>query len=142
MRRFVDPLKIEGHAELSRNLQIATALLDAAGLCIFVVFAILDFQEGFAAIPKMINARYGWNLTLDDLTKYGQKILKAERDFNLLAGFTKQHDRLPDFFREKKLPPHNTAIIPSLIFQMSNWIRYIILTESGNMLKLTYNFCT
>jgi aldehyde:ferredoxin oxidoreductase len=83
--------------------------LDATGLCIFVTFAILDFQEGLAAIPKMLNARYGWNLTLDDLTKYGQEILKAERDFNLAAGFTKQHDRLPDFFREKKLPPHNTV---------------------------------
>ncbi|MFH0813778.1 MAG: aldehyde ferredoxin oxidoreductase C-terminal domain-containing protein [Pseudomonadota bacterium] len=101
--------KVEGQVELSRNLQIATAVLDAAGLCVFVAFAILDIKEGLEAIPKMLNARYGWNMNLDDLTRYGQEILKAERAFNLAAGFTEQDDKLPDFFKEKMLPPHNTV---------------------------------
>ena len=33
---FVDPLKKEGQIELSRRLQIGTALLDSTGLCLFV----------------------------------------------------------------------------------------------------------
>ena len=38
----VDPLSPEGQVELSRNLQIATAAIDAVGLCLFVAFAVLD----------------------------------------------------------------------------------------------------
>jgi aldehyde:ferredoxin oxidoreductase len=104
---YVDPLKPDGQVELSRNLQIATAALDSAGMCVFIAFAILDIQEGLEALPEMLNARYGLSLTLDDVTKHGQAILKAERAFNAAAGFTSQDDRLPDFFRDKKLPPHD-----------------------------------
>ena len=103
----VDPLKPEGQTDLSRNLQVATAVLDSAGLCLFSAFALLDIPEGFAAIPKMINARLGWNLSLDDMTKYGQDVLRTERQFNLAAGFTSADDRLPGFFLREKLPPHN-----------------------------------
>jgi aldehyde:ferredoxin oxidoreductase len=105
----VDPLKVDGQVALSRNLQIATAALDGFGLCVFVAFAILDIPEGLAAIPKMISARYGYPFTLDDLIRQGQAILGAERKFNAAAGFTKLDDRLPDFFKEKKLAPHNTV---------------------------------
>ena len=38
----VDPLSNEGQAELSKNLQIATAAIDATGLCLFVAFPVLD----------------------------------------------------------------------------------------------------
>jgi aldehyde:ferredoxin oxidoreductase len=55
----------------------------------------------------MVNAFYGWNWTPDDFVEYGKKILKMERDFNTRAGFTKEHDRLPRFFRVEPLPPHN-----------------------------------
>ena len=30
-----------------------------------------------------------------------------ERDFNRRAGFTEADDRLPEFFKLEKLPPHN-----------------------------------
>jgi aldehyde:ferredoxin oxidoreductase len=106
---YVDPLKPDGQLELSRNLQITTAALDSAGLCIFIAFAILDIPEGLEAIPEMLNARYGLNMTLDGVTKHGQEILKAERAFNTAAGFTNLDDRLPDFFKDKKLPPHDVV---------------------------------
>jgi len=106
---FVDPLRPEGQVELSKNLQIATAAVDSAGLCVFVAFAILDNREGLEAIPQMINARHGWTITLDDIMNQGKAILRAERAFNQAAGFTGVHDRLPDYFSEKALPPHNTV---------------------------------
>ncbi len=106
---YVDPLKPEGQVELSRNLQIATALLDSAGLCIFTAFALLDIPEGLAAIPRMLNALYGWDVTADDLTAYGQDVLRAEREFNKGAGFTREDDRLPDYFGSEQLPPHRAV---------------------------------
>ncbi|HDL89823.1 MAG TPA: aldehyde ferredoxin oxidoreductase [Thermodesulforhabdus norvegica] len=106
---YVDPLKPEGQVELSRNLQIATAAIDSTGMCLFIAFAILDQPETFQAMLDMINAFYGWNWTADDFTEYGKKILKMEREFNSRAGFTKEHDRLPRFFKVESLPPHNVT---------------------------------
>ncbi len=103
---FVDPLKPEGQIDTSRNLQIATAALDTAGMCVFVAFAILDIPAGFEGIYEMLNAQYGLKLTADDVLALGKSILKTEREFNRKAGFTSAHDRLPKFFTTEPLSPH------------------------------------
>jgi aldehyde:ferredoxin oxidoreductase len=105
----VDPLKPEGQVDLSRGLQIATAAIDTAGLCLFVAFPVLDMPEALTAIVDMLNAKYGLSLTTDDVTALGQRVLKIERDFNAKAGFTAADDRLPEFILEEKLPPHDAA---------------------------------
>lgn len=105
---FVDPNKEEGQVELSRNLQVATAAVDATGLCLFVAFAVLDNPEGLPTIVEMLNAQYGTSLTIDDVVALGQQILLNERAFNAKAGFTNAHDRLPEFFYQEELTPHNT----------------------------------
>ena len=106
---YVDPLQPEGQTDLSRALQIATAALDSTGLCLFTAFCILDRPEAMDAIRELINAQYGWTLTPDDITALGQNVLKTERGFNAAAGFTAAEDRLPDFFKEEPLPPHNVV---------------------------------
>ncbi len=103
----VDPLAPEGQAALSAELQIATALIDTAGLCLFVAFPMLDIPEAFNAVVDMINAKYGLSLTGDDAGALGKRVLEMERDFNLRAGFNQAADRLPEFFKLEKLPPHN-----------------------------------
>jgi aldehyde:ferredoxin oxidoreductase len=108
---FVDPLKPEGQIELSRDLQIATAAIDSTGMCLFIAFAVLDQPDTFQALLDMLNAFYGLNLTANDVTELGKKILKMERDFNARAGFTKEHDRLPEFFKKEPLPPHNITFL-------------------------------
>jgi len=105
----LDPLKSEGQAALSRNLQVATAAVDSTGLCLFVAFPVLDIPDAFNAIVDMINAKYGLSLTGDDVGALGQKVLGIEKDFNRRAGFTSADDRLPEFFMTEKLPPHNTV---------------------------------
>ncbi|MGM0419343.1 MAG: aldehyde ferredoxin oxidoreductase C-terminal domain-containing protein, partial [Thermodesulfobacteriota bacterium] len=102
-----DPLKKDGQVELSRNLQIATASLDTAGLCIFTAFAILDNDKAMEAIVDMLNARFGTALSADDIMDIGASVLKTEREFNQKAGFTEKDDRLPEFFADEKFPPHN-----------------------------------
>lgn len=106
---FVDPLKAEGQVELSTKLQIATAALDSFGLCIFVSFALLDNPEGWPTVADIWNAKTGKEYTLDDILNMGREVLSVEREFNKRAGFTPAHDRLPEFFRNEPLPPHNTV---------------------------------
>jgi len=55
----------------------------------------------------MINSFYGLSLTADDVAALGKSTLKIERDFNSRAGFTSAHDRLPAYFTNDALPPHN-----------------------------------
>jgi len=105
---YVNPLGKDGQVELSRNLQIATAAVDSTGLCLFIAFCILDNADAFQAVIDMINAQYGLSLTADDVTELGKTVLRMEKDFNKRAGFTKEHDRLPEFFAEE-CPPHNTT---------------------------------
>jgi aldehyde:ferredoxin oxidoreductase len=104
----VDPLSKEGQVELSKNLQIATASIDSAGLCVFTAFAIMDYEPVSHALIDMINAQYGTNWTVDDWFNLGKSILKTERAFNRAAGFTNKDDRLPEFFNEP-IPPHNAT---------------------------------
>jgi len=103
----VDPLKPDGQADLSRDLQIATAAIDTAGLCLFVAFPVTDNPDAFTAIVDMVNAKFGLSLTGDDVLGLGKKVLGMERNFNKSAGFTAADDRLPEFFRTEKLSPHN-----------------------------------
>jgi aldehyde:ferredoxin oxidoreductase len=107
----VDPLKAEGQIELSRNLQIATAAIDSTGMCLFIAFAIMDQPETFQALVDLLNAFYGLNLTSDDVTELGKKVLQTERAFNAKAGLTSEHDRLPAFFNSEKLPPHDISFM-------------------------------
>jgi aldehyde:ferredoxin oxidoreductase len=98
-----DPKK----SELSRNLQVATAAVDAAGYCLFIAFAILDIPEGLEGVVESLSGVLGVNLTVNDVAPIGMSIIKTELDFNKAAGFTSLDDRLPEFFKTEKLPPTN-----------------------------------
>ena len=119
----VDPLKPEGQIELSRNLQIATAAVDSTGMCLFIAFAVLDQPDTFQALIDMLNAFYGLSLTADDVAELGKSVLSNERDFNAKAGFSSEHDRLPEFFLNEKLPPHNITfqVKDEDLDQVFNW---------------------
>lgn len=105
----VDPLSSEGQIELSRNLQIATAALDSTGFCLFIAFAILDQPDTFDAMLGLINAMYGLEMTADDVVALGKQVLTVERDFNRRAGFSNEDDRLPRFFSQEPISPHNVT---------------------------------
>ena len=96
-------------AELSRSFQAATAFIDTSGYCLFDAFAVLDIPEGLAGMVESCAAVLGTKWTVDDIGRLGTEVLKVERAFNAAAGFTKAHDRLPEFMKYEPLPPHNTV---------------------------------
>ncbi len=105
-----DPLSLEGKADLSRAFQSTTAfIVDSTGHCLFITFAILDITSGFEGVVDEVNGVLGSNYTVDDVNKLGAEILRKERAFNEAAGFTRLHDRLPEFMKYEKLPPHNNV---------------------------------
>jgi aldehyde:ferredoxin oxidoreductase len=105
----VDATKPEGQVELSRNLQIATAAIDATGMCLFIAFAILDQAETFQALLDVLSGFTGQPCTGDDVSDLGKSILTKEREFNAAAGFTSKDDRLPAFFKTEPIAPHDVT---------------------------------
>jgi len=96
-------------AELVRNFQYATAFIDSTGHCLFIAFAILDIAEGFEGLVEECNGVLGSDWTMDDVNRIGKEILDKELAFNRAAGFTPAHDRLPEFMKYEKLPPHDVV---------------------------------
>jgi aldehyde:ferredoxin oxidoreductase len=105
----IDPLTKEGQIELSRNLQVATAAIDSTGMCLFIAFAALDDEKCLPALVDLLNAKFGIAMTGDDVVALGKTILKTERAFNMAAGFSSADDKLPEFFYNEPLPPHNVV---------------------------------
>jgi len=105
----VDPLTDEGKADLSLAFQASTAFIDSSGYCLFIAFPILDIQTGFEGMVDSVAGVMGVDLTGDDAIALGKEVLKMERLFNERAGFTKEDDRLPEFMRYEKLPPHDVV---------------------------------
>ncbi len=103
----VNALKPEGQVELSRNLQIATAAIDSSGMCLFIAFAILDQADTFGALMDLMSGFLGKPFTADDWGALGKSVLDNELAFNKAAGFTAKDDRLPDYFKQEPLAPHN-----------------------------------
>jgi aldehyde:ferredoxin oxidoreductase len=105
----LDALAIEGKGKVSKDMQAITAFIDSTGHCLFITFATMDIAEGAQGVIDECNGMLGTNWTDDDATNIGVEILKKEREFNEAAGFTKEHDRLPEFMKYEKLPPHNVV---------------------------------
>jgi len=96
----------EGKAQASLDKQIYMAFVDATGICLAAMDAVTEENGGIDAMSQMVNALFGWNITIEN---YGKEIIKTERSFNKAAGFTSLHDRLPEFLSKEPLPPHNTV---------------------------------
>ena len=96
-------------AALARGFLEATAFIDSTGHCLFIAFAILDIASGFEGVVEECNGVLGTNWTMDDVGRIGREILDRERAFNEAAGITKADDRMPEFMKLEKLPPHDVT---------------------------------
>ncbi len=103
----LDPHKADGQVDASREAQILTAAVDSTGLCLFVSFPVGDLEEGAMGLLEMLSGITGADFTFDSLVDLGKTVLKRERAFNAAAGLAQADDRLPDFFKEELIPPHN-----------------------------------
>jgi len=85
-----DPLTTDGKPELVKAFQDATAVFDAAGICVFTSFAwtLTDVQP-------QVQAACDGDWSLEKLNEVGERIWNMERQYNLAAGFTKADDNLP-----------------------------------------------
>ena len=94
----------ENAIAVSRESQIICALVDSTGCC-QIAYGIPG--TAVPLIQKMLNARYGFAITKDEVFRIGMSVLKEEERFNRAAGITQAANKLPEFFRTESLPPTN-----------------------------------
>ena len=102
-----------------------------AGLAALFAFAASAVQSQVPAAPGPLATVLdslrldpnGTTLTADDVTGLGKKILSMERDFNARAGFSKEQDRLPEFFKSQPVAPHQVTfkVSDEELDQVFNW---------------------
>ncbi len=89
-----DNTTADGKPEFAVQNQHFTAVGDSLTQCRFVS------ERGFGGMlnehyPRMINAVTGWQLSLDDVERIGERIWNLERAFNVREGIGHEQDVLP-----------------------------------------------
>jgi aldehyde:ferredoxin oxidoreductase len=99
----IDGLTYEGKAELTKHFQDVFALIDSAGLCVFVaVRYTLDTLNGYipTRVTDMLNHATGSDFTPESLLKAAERVYTLERLFLTKAGITRADDDLAPRMRE------------------------------------------
>jgi len=94
----LDPLTIENKAALIKRFEDAFAIIDAAGLCVFLSVRYLfepDINLWPRRLTQIMNYATGAGYDEETLLLAGERIFNLERLFLLKAGFSKQDDTLP-----------------------------------------------
>jgi aldehyde:ferredoxin oxidoreductase len=103
----IDPLAIEDKAHLVHRFEDAFAVIDAAGLCVFLAVRYL-FDPHVDLWPtrlaEMMNHATGAGYTQASLLEAGERVYNLERLFVLGAGFTGADDTLPKRMLAEPLP--------------------------------------
>ena len=104
---LVDPLALDGKAQLVKDWQDVFALIDSAGLCVFfsvrnLVTPTRDIRPD--GLLKLLNAATGAKYDVDALVRAGERIISLERLFLKRAGFGAKDDALPKRITGEPLP--------------------------------------
>ena len=95
----LDPQQIEGKDQWVKTFQDLTAVIDAAGLCLFTSFAL-----GLSDYADLVNAATGFNYKDEELLQVGERIWNLERVFNIKTGVGPEQDTLPKRLLEEPMP--------------------------------------
>jgi aldehyde:ferredoxin oxidoreductase len=101
--RKTDGLTYDGKAQLTAYFQDLFALIDAAGLCVFVAIRYtLDTVNGYVPtrVTEMINHATGAGYTRDSLLEAANRIYTLERLFLIRAGLSRADDTLAPRMRQ------------------------------------------
>lgn len=104
--RTNNPLGTANQVYNSRQLQIRAAILDTMGVCLFIRPAFVRYPE---LLTNLFKAKFGWDISFEEVRYLGAEILELERRFNEKAGVSEKFRPMPEFMREEPLPPNNTV---------------------------------
>lgn len=100
----MDHHKKKDQVKISRLMQISRAAYDSLGLCVFLMAATASHPN---IITALLNSLYGLELKPEYISEIGKSTILLEMKYNQAAGIREKDNRIPDFFKEERLPPFN-----------------------------------
>ena len=103
----IDPLTSEGKAPLVARFEDAFALIDAAGLCVFLAVRYVfdkDVNLWPTRLTELMNLTTGADYTPAEIMQAAERIYNLERLFLIGAGSGKEDDTLPYRMLHEPLP--------------------------------------
>lgn len=124
-------------------LQHYWSLFDSLGLCIFTFAPVRTYS--ISQLPDMVKAATGWDTSLWELMKVGERATTLTRCFNIKQGKTKKDDTLPDRLFEaledgplqgSKMDRGEFEKSLSLYYEMMGWDRDMGIPTEGRLYEL------
>jgi len=100
--KAADRLSEEGKPLMVKNASCVSAVMDAIGLCKIPYLSLLNDYD-LTIASELIGALVGWNISPEELLRCGERIVNAERLFNIRQGAGKADDTLPDKFLKEPI---------------------------------------
>ncbi len=100
---YDDPMNKEGQVEKSFNMQVVMGMVDSLGYCLLASPA--DHGAAMSFFQGLLKARYGLEVTAEELMEIGKQTLRDELKFNEAAEFSTVHGPDPEFVRNEPLAP-------------------------------------
>jgi aldehyde:ferredoxin oxidoreductase len=98
--QLLNRFETKGKAQWVKEFQDVSAVVDSLIVCKFVTFA-----YGADILAEQLSAVTGWNITIDEFKKIGERIYNAERVFNILSfNDGEEYDTLPKRLLEEPIP--------------------------------------
>jgi aldehyde:ferredoxin oxidoreductase len=100
----VDRFAIEGKGKLTMwNQDARTALADSPTMCVFLMdMAVAGFM--FQNTADLMEGTTGLTYTPEEVHQVGERVNNVARVFNILAGFTRADDDLPERLKTEPIP--------------------------------------
>ena len=121
---ILNPHTSVGKAELVIKLQNYMNVLNALGLCKFLLFG----RVGPTKVTEWLNHVTGWNLTPDELLIIGERLHNLKRMYNIRLGINRKDDTIPSRLLETARNGGFAAgVLPELdkmlkeYYQLRNW---------------------
>jgi aldehyde:ferredoxin oxidoreductase len=100
---YDDPMNKEGQVKTSFEMQVLMGMVDSLGYCLLASPS--DHAAVLGFFKDLMKARYGREVTEDELMEIGRQTLRDELKFNKGAEFSAVHGPDPGFYRNEPLAP-------------------------------------
>ena len=125
--KAADRLSEDGKALMVRYSIIAATVLDALGLCKIPYLTMLN-DYNLSISVELVQMLLGWKITTEELSLCGERIVNAERIFNLKRGMKSDDDTLPDKFIKEPIEKGickgskvNLALMLKEYYELMGW---------------------
>jgi aldehyde:ferredoxin oxidoreductase len=124
----LDPHSSEGKGRLVAEMQNLMCMFDSLPICKFVLWGGVRIRD----LIVWLNAITGWNVTVKELLKAGERIFNLERLYNVSCGISRKDDTLPARILAHKREDRSEAdILPHLDKMLNEYYSYRGWSEDG-----------